>query len=133
MKSLLSATIIVVLCAGTAGASCLKFYHYAIKDSLVTEVVNQGSAPALTTSALPLPISTILDEIGQARAEKMQNLIVDAKNGIGLTLAQYISETGLTKENAILLILALDERNIFCQDSQNLLTFDDAVKLGKIK
>ena len=133
MKSLLIATTIVFFITGSAHASCLEFYNYATKESMVSDAFDGKMAPAATTSVLPLPISTIMDAIGQARAEKMRNLIVDANNRIGLTLAQNVSETGLTKDNAISLILALDEHDIFCTDRHKLLTFDDAVKLGKIK
>ncbi len=133
MKSFILGTILVCLGAASASAGCLADYERVIGNSLVDDAMSDKIAPAATTSVLPLPVSTIMDAIDHAHAEKMRNLIREAYNEVGLTLAQYVSETGLSKQNAITLIVAFNSKNVFCMDKENLLTFDDAVKLGKIK
>ncbi len=133
MKSFILGTILVIFGAASASAGCLSKYERAIEDSPIAESFSSQLFPVASTSVLPLPITSVLDAISQARAEKMRNLIREAYSEVGLTLAQYVRETGLSKQNAIILILGFDSKNVFCADPLNLLTFDDAVKLGKIK
>lgn len=129
-------TVILSLAIAFAGvqaqASCLEHYRAISNESLADSCASEKACgPVATTlGGVPLFISSVSDSIKNSKSTKMANLIQDQRNGAGLVLAEFAQKTNLTRQQAIVFVKEMDDKNVFCSDKNNVYSFDDAVKLG---